>query len=344
MIDWTKIKIKYPSNYDRLYVEHIIMNDSAQFFQDYDQLVFECDFELLFDYHSTKFYNAIVQRINQIYRCFPRKKYTTEHLCAQIFLEKVANKDIKKHFEYQLYSFNIIFQETIKGIKEYLNNTPIGDIYKGEYLLFKTKFLKRIIWDVTAVVDYLEVFLKLKPGFEVGMNRSITGGDIAWFTNLLANGIVDYSNQAYFTTLSYLIRQSIELRIKNALGIEEILNNNNPVKITSDIFIDFIYKNKYITIPNLNTAIIRNIFKWCNIHIHMGISLYVWQFFMAKNYIQPLFMDYRGSNGWHISGAIRINKNYYQNDLKKDLMCFLSSHRHTVTEIILKDNPEAMLV
>lgn len=142
------------------------------------------------------------------------------------------------------------------------------------------------------------------------------------------------------------MRDSIELRIRKALGISQIILNNKPAKISNDDFVDFIFGNENITLPKIDKGLVKKIFDWCNFHIHKGIVLYEWQLVLIYEYMQPLFASGETATQMHISGAVQMKEEYYKNSLAADLKTFIveKNPKNAGVKVSLLQSPEAMLI
>jgi len=242
-MDFTKIKMKDAPNYNPIYLPHLIEHMPIEFFQNYTSLIYENDFIILFNYHSDRYLDNIIERMKKVACSFPNKKYSLEHICHQILISQINKEDKVVNLTYHMYAFYYAYNKIVNEIKDEIKKTPLTDIYKNDIINAKTKHLSKLMIDSSEVLQYLEKASGIEPESIIHSRRQIDGYEIFWFIDLFASGIIDYSNNTYFSTLVYLIRQSIEIRVKNGLGIQAILHKNKPQKITSDIFIDFIFNN-----------------------------------------------------------------------------------------------------
>lgn len=342
-MDFSTVKRKQNKRFNPESFEKYLKDDSPCFMDYYSELVDEIDFERVFKYHKNKFLDEILSRIKVIDKNFPGKKLTNEHLGNEILNFDVPDCHMKQHLKCHLYAFNYYYQRITKQILEHLKEINITNYYTDNFIRSKMQMLTRLMYDALEIMPYYEYASGVTPTHRVFVNRHISGHDIAWFYNLYANGILDQSNQVYYTTFAYLIRQALEIKTKNALGIVAVLFNKETQLITSDHFIEFLLKNDKIKKPDMNVAFIEKIFKWCNYHIHLGINLYVWQALLIQEYIEPLFNGGHTSKVNSIYGSIIINKNYYEQEIKIDLINYLKQKGFEVDEIIMQEKPECIL-
>lgn len=339
------IKSKIKKNLNRKQKRKALKDNPLDFFESYRHYFSEKEFVKIYEIQLISFKENFLSRIHKLISKFGSKKYTVEFLLGQILRETVEPKDCRKFFEYQAYAFLFCYNKICKEIKDYINNNKTKKIYSDNRFQIKLEHITKLMVDSLEIIQYLELSYGHNPEQQIFINRKISGTDVFWYTNLLANGIIDTSNDTYYANLAYLIRDSLEIRIKNALGILEIKDNAKSCKITSDIFTNFICTNPNVNIPNdINKSILEKIFNWTNYHIHLGIRLYNWEFILILDYISPLFGGGKNEHQVSIYGSISMRKNYYQTQLENDLIQYLINQGKTVTNVVLSKSPECMLV
>ena len=318
----------------------------SEFFKSYNQYFSQKEFLEIYDGLFEKYRRDFLLRIHAIRPNFREKcTYSVEHLLGQILKENVEQKDYKTFFEYQICAFLLCYDKLHDEIKEYINNNAETNLYSDEVFLTNMKHIYNLIIDYLEVIQYLEILYGKSPEKQILVKRNISSEMLFRYTNLMANGILAISNPAYYSNLAYLIRDSVEIRIKNALGILEIKNNDIPCKIASDVFVNFICKSKKIQMPiSIKKGILRKIFIWANYHIHLGVALYSWQGLLILDYIRPLFGIGKNEDQFIIYGAISMEEKYYQEQLQNDLVQYLKKSGNNVTNVVLSESPECMLV
>lgn len=347
-IDFNTINIKKTQNYNADYIRHIVQQETISFLQDYEHSINESDFSRLFTYHVEKTRKELLERIVVYYKKAEQKskKLTIEHLLQQI-LDSITekNKDnwLKMHCISMLKAFDLL----VKKINNTIKDIPENDLFKSPFISANTMHLRKLIIDAEEFLMWLEEYKGGTPKKKISFCRAVKGFDSNWFAALLFNGIVDTSNFAFFVSLAFLLRDSLELRVRNALGIINISRLDGTLaKITNGDFVDFLFENENIVVPNLNKALIKKIFEWCNYHIHRGIVLYEWQLVLSYEYIQDFFKPGKASSQMSIFGSVQMTEDYYKNQLKNDLKKFLVDKNPDNEEIkiTLLDKPEALLM
>ncbi len=110
----------------------------------------------------------------------------------------------------------------------------------------------------------------------------------------------------------FIIRQSIEYKIKRILGIDYLLINDKPDIRTIERCFKAIENNKiYYKTNGINFKIIKLIYSWSNIYIHGGIRPAPWQTETAADYLKKLFYSGETSkkNNFSIYASIEASKN-----------------------------------
>ncbi|MEZ5069890.1 MAG: hypothetical protein R2751_02710 [Bacteroidales bacterium] len=96
------------------------------------------------------------------------------------------------------------------------------------------------------------------------------------------------------TSTPFVIRQSIEYKLKRVLGIQYILNKGKLDKTSTSIYFDgFKSCQKYYRLRNIELEIIETIHSWSHFYVHSGLRAEPWRtetalFYASRlNYIGP---------------------------------------------------------
>ena len=121
----------------------------------------------------------------------------------------------------------------------------------------------------------------------------------------------------YFQHLSgFPIRQAIEIRIKDALGIDFISESNGAtIPIVAQEFID-LFRDNRCNFP-VKISYVNKINSWSQYFIHAGFSTYIWQIEWAHYILQPLFNPYRDEFGYNMYGTVSYTKSFASEIEKK---------------------------
>lgn len=110
----------------------------------------------------------------------------------------------------------------------------------------------------------------------------------------------------------FIIRQSIEYKIKRILGIDFLLINDKPdIRTTEKCFKAIENNEVYYKTNGINFKIIKLIYSWSNTYIHGGYRPEPWQTETALNYLKKLFYSGETSkkNNFSIYASIEVSKN-----------------------------------
>lgn len=305
----------------------------SEFFNDFDRLY-------------NKSLDEIKQRIDKIYNNF--KPYNIDHFSNQIFeIElKIKNtdtdKDIKQkldnYYKIQFSGMLYVFEDIYNEINKYRCKS---NFYKYENFHGLLRYYKNLYININMILHDAESKKGITSSQHISRDNRIEGKYSFESSKRLKMDLSSFHELYSFNASVFLIRQSIELKIKNALGIDYIFNDQLLMeKIPGDIFIEFIYKNNQIDFPNIQIqkSILKKIHKWTNYFIHGGFVVYIWQIHIAHKLLEELFKD----------DAIRIEKQYYDNQLKSDLETYIKSNCNRNNnlnnmQIIYLQTPEAIL-
>lgn len=304
----------------------------------------EAEFFYNFDRLYNKSLNEIKQRIEIIYNNF--QPYKIDHFSNQIFeIElKIKNTDTDKeikqkldnYYKIQFSGMLYVFEDIYNEINNYRSK---NNFYKYENFHGLLRYCKYLYINIDMILHDVESKKNIISPQQIVCDNRIKGKDSFENSKRLKMDLASYYELSSFNASVFLIRQSIELKIKNALGIDYILNDQLLMeKIPGDIFIDFIYNNDKIDFPNIQKSILIKIHKWTNYFIHGGFIVYIWQIHIAHKLLEELFKD----------DAIRIEKQYYDNQLKSALETYIKSNCNrnnnlNKMQIIQLLKPEAIL-
>lgn len=132
-----------------------------------------------------------------------------------------------------------------------------------------------------------------------------------------------------FANTPALIRQAIEIKVKNMIGIHSIVGKNNKPTIISisDLldFLDFLEKYEKLHLPT-PIGTLKSINNWTNQFIHTGIMQYSWQSLEAIDLIEPMFAI-EDSKGIYHEGFNYLNDGYSKDQLKEDLDAYFCNRK-----------------
>lgn len=227
------------------------------------------------------------------------KELKSEYILNQIFDLDRSKFDEKQYIKIHLSSI-------LRQLNHFIFATyfDIGEKLKsGEYE--RSELRKNLIFIYHFMDDFIQFYANHFNTFHrseksfVLMRRfePVSEYDLIHLSENLLYGKLDgyygfdyYSiHKAIPATIS-LLRTTIELVIKNSLGIRKIsYSNGSPVKVPSYIFLDFIKENQsHLNFP-VDFSILKKIYEWSNHFIHNGDISYYWMISEAFNVVSKLF-------------------------------------------------------
>lgn len=283
---------------------------------------------------------------------FKRKcNYTNEHIAETVFECFFDEKQIKPYIKCSWQSVERFLERSCKEIKAFYLKSDNNNIDQRERL----QYFWEVVADVILFLSYAESTLD-KNHKQYGFGKRNIANSSEIFIASIDHlkrflHIKTFSDFIRQPTATFLLRQAIELRIKNALGVYVIFDSKgNPAKISPDTFIDFIYDNAKIEIP-IKKSILRKIHSWTNYYIHGGILPELWKIELAQFLLADLFSGgEKPGAGTSVYGSIQIDKTYYENQIHQDIIDFIITTNYQYKSFRQEDflvqtiKPEALLV
>lgn len=256
----------------------------------------EKDFENI--EHLLKDFEAYI--ISEYQRLYPKgKKLKSEYILNQIFDLDRAKFDEKQYIKIHLTSIlrhlNEFIFASYYDIEENLRTGEFKISELRKNLIFIYHFLDDFM---QFYANHYSTFHSIETGL-VLMRRfePVAEDDLIHLSEQLLYGKLDgyygfdyYSIHRAIPAAISLLRTTIELVIKNSLGIRKITySNGSPVKVSSYIFLDFIKENEsHLNFP-VDFSIVKKIYEWSNHFIHNGEISYHWMIWEAFNVISKFF-------------------------------------------------------
>lgn len=261
--------------------------------------------------------NDLLSKIHKINNKIKCEKYNTKHIAGSAFRELDSDKD---YFKIQS---KAIEDSLIRQKQKIIHNVKCGSINR-EFVIF----LNDTLFDISSFYQKLCMFQNIDISQTPTMLKRQKNHSreifLSSFSLLRKERYIN--DMTSVPTCIFLIRQSIELRLFEIFGIEDIVDNNgNSLKITTDRFLDVKGIDDNIILPNnLTKNILKNIHKWTNYYIHRG---YIWDYWLIE-FAQYLLYDF-------ILQELFICNSYYK-EYPKLLSKKLSNKNNTLTESNIK--------
>lgn len=321
------------------YVDFLVTQELFKFLQ-YYQNVEEEKFFKLFNCLFAKFKDEIFNRITTCFSNF--KPYTYEHFIQQVFTNEVKTKDIDNYYKIQLSGLiHVIkkYNDIIKSFSEKKN------VYTIDYFNGIINYFKYLIIETYVIIAEIELQKNIKPIRFMGCQNRIDSNESYLSAGNMLYNLYPYSSLSGFNASVFLIRQAIELKVKNCLGINVIRDKDGRmIKMTSDKLIDFLYTNDNITLPYIPKSLLKKVHAWTQVFIHGGFVINLWQIDLALDVLKPLFSSGETKKTLSIHGAVVIKKEYYEGSFQNEIKEFLvSSCGMEDTINVVFTTPEAII-
>jgi hypothetical protein len=324
-----------------------LKKDMIGFIFDYSTKIPECDFENIFIELFEKYIKEINDRILAI---FPKMTFHTnlDHIGEQIFAIEIDKKDLDSFYKIQFCGMVIVIR---KYYSELLKFTKTEGFYNNDNFCGNMEYFKYLIIDSLMLIADCEIQHGIHPVRQMDKQNIISSNDSYISSLRMKIDLSAYSSLSSFNASVFLIRQSIELKIKNALGINFICDNTGRmIKFPGDKLMEFFFSNSEIEFQNIKKSIVRKIHNWSQYFVHGGYVLNIWQIDIAHDLLTPLFDTGEKNGSLSIYGGVKIRKEYYETEFKTELGAFIdqkifNSKRENGEKVfqVIKMPPEVLI-
>ncbi|MDA3953802.1 MAG: hypothetical protein PF485_09150 [Bacteroidales bacterium] len=223
----------------------------------------------------SSFNNYLINLYNKKY---PRKPKNRD-VYQRIFIQANHLKNHKSFLKNNLIAAQWTIERVISNIQDFQLNKSLK------------RLIKDIICDLQPIIKYHD------PEHDFTWLLGNTNVHISNFYHNLSyhifwTGFPSSEDNAVVLSSSapFLIRQSIEYKIKRVLGIYRLLIDGvDDIRLIEKCF-KVIEKNKnYYKIKNFDFDIVNQIYSWTNFYIHAGIRPFPWITENAIDYLNSLF-------------------------------------------------------
>jgi hypothetical protein len=331
---------------DNIFADYL-KRDIVGFVFNYINKISEDEFEKIF----IELYKDYMDEINnRILAIFPKMTFHTNlnHIGEQIFTIEVDRKDLDSFYKMQFCGMISVIK---KYYTEILKITKTGNFYKNDNFCGHMEYYKYLITDALILIADCEAQHGIKPLRQMGKQNILSSNESYTSSLRMKLDLSAWSSLSSFNASVFLIRQSIELKIKNSLGINFICDNTGRmIKFPSDKLMEFFFSKSEIELPDIKKSIVKKIHNWTQYFVHGGYVLNLWQIDIAHDLLNPLFDMGEKNGSLSIYGGVKIKKDYFETNFKNDLEDFIdknifNSHRDDGKKIfnIIFMKPEALI-
>ena len=286
---------------------------------------------------------ALLADIDSCQNFICKKRYKQNHLASKVFEMNLQGKD------YFVYNIQVIFQSIKKQHEDIQVNREYKVFKRNEYAIGKCLFFHDMLYDVSEFFDALYQFKqeeyikwfqegKIEEGEKLfkeqyrqraKKNKLYSSKDILRASNQIKNRYLYKDDIAAVPVVIFQMRQIIELRILEILGIRAIVTDNGLLeKITANTFLNMKNFATDVLTP-IEAGTLKKIYAWTCVYVHRGLSGEYWLIDFLYSYL----IDFT------IEDAIM------KESFVKTLLERISKHTHIKKEnIIMKKTKDARVV
>lgn len=265
--------------------------------------------------------------------------------------EYLSNKDIP-NFVSNLYScninqdwFNAQCLSACNQIDKVINsNSKFNEYYlstlKEDNLILLTR---ELICDISLLNQISSNQLKLDNKIQrdnyISSHQFFLNAKFSFFTNKY---IAETTSRNFnFSSMPTLIRQSIEIKLKNMIGLQGVTNKNGSFKLVSiSALLEFFRNNKKFLIFPVPIETLKSINTWTNTFVHTGVTPFCWQSLEAIDLIEKLFsIEDEESGTIHLHGFTYLNNGMTLNKIELAL-----NNEFNAIFTLKEQNVEGMLI
>lgn len=228
-----------------------------------------------------------------------KKKYTENHLASKVFEMNLQAKD------YFICNIQVIFRSIKKQHEDIQRNRDCRKFKNNDYVIGKCLFLYDMLYDVSQFFDELyyfkqtEYMKQLQEGKieeeqmlfleifrqKASKKRLYSSNDILRASNQIKNRYLYKDDTATVPVVIFQMRQIIELRMMEILGIKAIVTDAGLLeKITANTFLDM---KDFATdvIMSVDKGTLKKIYAWTCEYVHRGLSGEYWLIDFLYSYL-----------------------------------------------------------
>jgi len=298
---------------------------------------------------------VFIAYVEQVYHeLFPSAQaYSDEHIAEHIFVTAI-HKDVFEHYlKYEIWALT----GSLKRLTE--NITRMEDQNENEERIGdEIRLLREIVLEGIEFID--KAHLKIKGS---ALNLGFVKRGVAFSVEIFSASKMLLREKIYSKKMGqdiirptsvFLIRQAIDIRIKNAFAIDYICDNRGkPLPVSWSHLIEMINDNPdHIEFP-IKSSVLLKIHNWTQKHIHIGQFPNLWEVELAHFILEPLFAsdeqtipkpDGGYSREMSRFGSIKITKEFYERVEEEIKNKLASQYPQGVNVVRLPINPEAFIV
>lgn len=235
--------------------------------------------------------------------------------------KSIVNQDLKDDFIFQWTLKNVLKNE--KDIRSYSKANIFSALRSLLRILNRIEnkglnnVTKRMLIDFICDLKSFIVYFDESQDYSWLIGNTNT--HMSNFYNSLSNNIFwdgkpgenPHELIVLASSTPFVIRQSIEYKIKRILGIDYLMVNNKPdIKTIEKCFKAIDINKSYYVINNFDFEKIKQIYSWTHPYIHGGYRPEPWKTEIALNYLNNIFYNGETSkkNNYSVNAGVQVKK------------------------------------
>lgn len=263
-----------------------------------------------FFFYQSHFKTFHQQLIGLFNNWFPKSKPINLEQASNIIY--LTDEEISDYKIWVKYSLDILIKSSERvfaNTKKYYDENNKHYFEVELYLLREISFeASMFLEDAYRIVENKEIKFGQYKRFSIHPRETISASAQILRKTIIHKSIGDF---VFSPTSIFLIRQSIELWIKDIFGIDYIVDDKDElIKLQPERLFELL--NNKIELP-INKKVIFKIHKWSQRYVHAGWMVHIWEIENALHILNPIFN----------SRNIKIKKSYYD-DMENQLIRILN--------------------
>lgn len=273
---------------------------------------------------------------NTTFRNYPHNLGILSELKETIEREFLKEKTPYNEFVKNLYSDRINeewflsqCQSICNQIEKLLSEDSWFNKFPCAFLTDNDKIIlsQELLFDISYLEQLTKYKYKINKEGEMNSRSDFLSSDQfflhAKFSYFTRKDMIPATTQRNFavSSMPILIRQAIEIKVKNMIGLEKVTKKNGDfTSISISRILDFFIENpSYFDMP-VSFETLKAINEWTNSFVHTGIIPFCWQSLEAIDLIEKLFSTAdKESGAWHLNGFSYLSKETSLTELKNSL-------------------------
>jgi len=238
-----------------------------------------------------------------------KKDYKDDYLIGQIYKENVLFKKNKDEYTQLCRCHVCLALKCLEALLLRIEKEQINPAVYKQHIFEYIFDLKEYVEHIRKKDDQDYSFINGGKSYhDLSCVMFQEAKNLFWASTLDKESPISYRTALPLSV--FALRRAIEVRLRRAIGIYKIVDENlKDAKLRHDFMFDFFKENldlvelKIDSIENLS-----KIYKWTNYTIHNGFIPKMWEVEYAFQYVSSLFEPDKPEHGqsWNIHSSVKI--------------------------------------